>query len=144
MAMGIRGGHMVLFEWDDSYSVDVAEIDEQHKKLVGMINKLHDALEQKKDETVVDDILNDLIDYADEHFSVEEKYFDKFSYEETVPHKKQHRQFIERVGNLKRGHRAGGETLSQDVLQFMKDWLIGHINGSDKKYTQCFKDNGLE
>ena len=135
---------MVLIEWSDDYSVQVAEIDEQHKVLVGYINDLHEALESGKDDDTLQDVLNGLIDYTTEHFSKEEEYFNKFGYEDEVPHRNEHKQFVVRIVNFKRGAAGGGEALSQEVLDFMKTWLIGHINGSDKKYTQCFRDNGLE
>ena len=48
---------MVLFEWDDTYSVNVGEIDEQHQKLVGMLNDLHEAMEQGKDKDALQEIL---------------------------------------------------------------------------------------
>jgi hemerythrin-like metal-binding protein len=134
---------MVLFEWDDTYSVNVGEIDEQHQKLVGMLNDLHEAMERGKDKDTLQEILFGLFEYADEHFEVEEKYFEEFGYEDAVPHKKQHRTFITRVNNMKQGLASGSETRSMEVMEFMKTWLQGHIKGSDQKYSMCFNDNGL-
>jgi hemerythrin len=135
---------MALMEWNNSYSVNVAEIDVQHKKLVDMINDLNDAMSQGKGKDVIGKILGGLIDYAGSHFATEEKYFDKFGYPETISHKKAHADLVKKVLEYQDGFNKGSISLSVEVMRFLKDWLILHIQGTDKKYTAFFNEKGLK
>ncbi len=124
-------------------SVNVKEIDAQHKKLVQMLNELHDAMMQRKSKEALGKIIGGLIEYADVHFKTEEKYFDKFGYPETEAHKKEHSDFVKKVTDFKKGYDEGRLLLSMDVMNFLRDWLKNHIMGSDKKYSKFFNDHGL-
>ena len=79
---------MALVTWNDSLSVNVAEIDQQHRKLIAMINELNDAMKIGKGKDVLGGIVNSLISYTATHFKTEEKYFAQFGYPDTEDHKK--------------------------------------------------------
>jgi hemerythrin len=134
---------MALINWSDSFSVNVSEIDLQHKKLVTMINELSDAMKQGRGKDIMGKIVTDLINYALTHFITEEKYFDKFGYPETDSHNKEHTAFAQRVSDFKEGFENGRLSLSIEVLHFLSDWLQNHIKGTDKKYSQFFNEKGL-
>ena len=70
---------MVFMNWDESLSVHVKKIDDQHKKLIHIINRAHDTnlLEDREEG---DKILNELLEFTRVHFSTEEKYFEKCNY----------------------------------------------------------------
>lgn len=135
---------MPLITWTDSFSVKVAEIDKEHKKLVEMINKLYDAMKVGKSKDVMGEILNNLISYTATHFKTEEKYFDLYNYPEKETHKAEHKEFVKTVTKFKNDFDSGNATISIEVMNFLKDWLTKHINGTDKKYTKCFNDHGLK
>ncbi|GAB4177975.1 MAG: bacteriohemerythrin [Calditrichia bacterium] len=134
---------MALIEWNDTLSVKVHEIDLQHKKLVALINELNDAMRQGKGKEVVGKIINDLINYTLTHFQTEEKYFDRFDYPETESHKKEHANFVSKVSEFQDKFEKGSFSLSIEVLNFLSNWLRSHIKGTDMKYSQFFRDNGL-
>jgi len=135
---------MALIQWNDSLSVKVAEIDQQHKRLIAMINELHDAMKQGKGKDVLGKIINGLSSYAVMHFSTEEKYFDRFGYPETESHKKKHVAFVKKVLEFKDGFEKGELNLTLNVMNFLSDWLKNHIMGTDKKYSQFFNEKGLK
>lgn len=135
---------MAFIKWDDSLSVNVKEIDEQHKKLVDLINKLTDAMSAGKAKQILGNILNELASYTVIHFKTEEKYFDKFKYPFTISHKKEHNDFIKKINDFKRDFESGKALLSVEIMKFLKDWLIKHIKGSDKKYSEFFNKHGLK
>lgn len=135
---------MALFQWDSSFSVDVAEIDKQHQKLVEMINNLNDAMKQGKGKDVLVKIFGELFTYAGNHFATEEKYFEKFKYPAAASHKLEHTNFVKKVSELKDGFDSGKISLTIEVMNFLKDWLKGHIQGTDKKYGPFFNANGLK
>jgi len=133
---------MALIKWDGSLSVNVAEIDEQHKKLIGMINVFYDNIRDKK-EDALGTLLNSLIDYTKYHFSTEEQYMDKFNYQNTDSHKKAHRLFTEKVLDVKKRFDSGQIVLTFEITNYLKDWIVDHVMRTDKRYARCFNDNGL-
>lgn len=133
----------LLIEWNDSLSVGVSEIDRQHMKLVGLINKLHQAMSEGHAKDVMSQILDEMISYTDEHFKTEERYFNQFKYIKTVEHMREHRNFVNTALQLQSDFKSGKLGISVGTMEFLKDWLTKHIQGSDKEYTKCFNENGL-
>ncbi len=134
---------MPLVFWDQKYSVNVKEIDAQHQRLFELINNLYDAMKKGEGKDVLPKIIEELANYTVYHFSTEEKYFDKFNYPETEAHKIQHKNFVDKVTEFKKGYDNLQVALTVDVISFLQDWLINHISGSDKKYSAFFNQNGL-
>lgn len=130
--------------WSNEYSVNVEEIDNQHKKLFKMINILHEAAVAKQSKDLLADLFNDLSDFCDSHFGMEENYFAQFQYPEAKKHISEHKVFRRRVEEFKNEFEAGEGLLSLRVSIFLNTWLKKHILGTDKKYVQCFHENGLK
>jgi methyl-accepting chemotaxis protein/hemerythrin len=131
-----------LFEWDDSLSVKVTEIDNQHKRLIDLINQLHKAMGEGKSKEEIDGILNGLIDYTKTHFGYEENLFDKYKYPETTQHKQAHIDLVKQVVEFEKKFKEGKENISMDLMNFLKNWLINHIKGTDQKYSKFLNDHG--
>ena len=131
---------MAFAEWDQSFSVGVKLIDDQHKELFGFINAFHE------DRANLKHTLEDLLSYIDFHFKTEERYFKDFGYENQEEHMAQHKFYEEKIGEIYKKFLLEKESeakLSQDVDVFIKDWITHHIKESDKKYQQCFNRRGL-
>jgi len=122
-------------QWDESYSVGIDTIDADHKKLLGMINQLQTAAHYKTDKTMIEDILNDLVDYTKYHFTREEGMMQDADYPDFDAHKKQHEEMIAQVGKFVDEYRVDGTKTIEEVAMYLKTWLINHINGSDQKYA---------
>lgn len=135
---------MALIQWTDSLSVQVAEIDGQHQKLVRMINELNDAMRQGKGKEMLGPIVSGLIGYARTHFSTEEQYFERFGYPDADSHRKEHAEFTRKVTEFKAGFDAGKFGLSIEIINFLSDWLQKHIMGVDRKYVSFFHEKGLK
>jgi len=135
---------MSLINWSSNFSVEVEEIDQQHKMLLKRINELHEATLAGEEKTVLGKLINQLTVYAAFHFAKEEHYFDMFGYPETNIHKKQHDDFERKVTQFEHEFKAGRQDLSMDVIRFLAEWLINHIRGSDQKYVLFFKERGLK
>jgi hemerythrin len=134
---------MALIHWDSSFSVNVAEIDRQHQKLVQMINGLNDAMREGKGKDVLANVIDGLIGYTRTHFGTEEKYFDQFQYPDRDNHKKEHVEFVKKVSEFREKFEKGQIGLSIQVMNFLSDWLRNHIMGVDKKYGPFFNEKGL-
>lgn len=135
---------MAIITWDSSLSVDVSEVDRQHKKLVDLINELHDAMRVGKAKEVMSKVIKELVDYAVQHFSLEEKKMQEYQYENYTQHKVEHDQFVAKAAALQRDFNSGKVTVTLDTMTFLKDWLTKHIMGTDKKYVVCFHENGFK
>ena len=71
---------MELFTWSDEMSVNIKRIDEQHKKLIDLLNSLFLAMIEGQAQSVIEKIVGELINYADYHFKTEEYYFEEHNY----------------------------------------------------------------
>ena len=135
---------MPLFQWSQNLSVNIAEIDTQHKRLVDLINHLHDSMKGGKGKEAMGKILKDLTDYTVYHFSTEEKLFEKYGYPESARHKKEHEDLTKQVLDIGRKYNAGDMILTMDLMNFLKEWLNNHIMQVDKKYSSYFNAKGVK
>lgn len=135
---------MLLIQWNDSYNVNVKIIDKQHQKLAAIINELHDAMGKRKTKEVLGKVIDGLISYTETHFITEETYFNQFGYKDKDAHKKEHNEFVDKVLDFKQEFDNGRLMLSIEIMIFLKDWLVKHIQISDKKYSPLFNERGLE
>lgn len=134
---------MALINWQPDFSVNVAEIDEQHQLLVNMINDLYDAMRARKEKEVLGKLLSRLSVYAAMHFAKEEHYFDLFDYPEAEAHKNEHFEIEQKIMQLESDFNNGAENISMEIMKFLSNWLIGHIKASDRKYGPFLNERGL-
>lgn len=135
---------MALIKWDSSFSVNVELIDKQHQMLVKMINELYDAMRSGKEKEALQKLINRLSDYAAMHFAAEEHYFDIFGYPDSEAHKKAHSDFERKVAKFENEFDQGRQSLSREIMNFLGDWLVEHIKGSDMKYSPFLNERGLK
>lgn len=130
--------------WSDDLSVGLQEIDEQHKILIRLINRLYDeAILKKADQPAINDILNELIQYTIIHFSVEESLFRIFDYPDTDSHQKKHENLKKQVIEIYNKFRDG-VPVDLELMRFLRHWIKHHIMIDDKKYTPFFLEKGIK
>ena len=135
---------MPLMTWTDKLSVGVGVLDEDHKRLVSMVNSLYDAVQGGHGKESLGRTLNELIQYTKVHFAREEAFFAQTGYPATAAHKVEHDKLTQQVVDVQQKYASGATTtLSLDVLHFLKDWLIKHIQGSDQKYRPHLNAKGI-
>ena len=136
---------MPLMEWTPAMFVGVKEIDAEHKKLVLLINQLYEAMQRGAGHEALGQILTGLINYTATHFAHEEKLFAETNYPDAVAHKKEHENLKQRVLDIQKRYKAGEEdTLSIETLTFLKNWLINHTTGSDRKFGPHLNSHGIK
>ena len=123
---------MSLFLWKKSYEIGVAEIDMQHRKLVGMINELSDAMLEKRGYRAVPHILEELADYVKLHFSDEEKLMEKYNFPDAPRHLLAHEAFARKVVDFKEAYELEEDLDVRELLDFLCGWLKNHITVNDK------------
>lgn len=134
---------MALFEWEPRYSVYINEFDNHHKKLLELLQKLHQSMLDGQGKIIVGEILDELKEYTVYHFNAEEQQMEKYGYPEFEAHKAQHNNLIEQLEDLIKSFKEGKSTITTDTYRFLNKWLTNHILSGDKQYTSFFKEKGL-
>jgi len=132
-----------ILVWNDSLELGIKSIDDQHKRLVEMICALHEAMRTGQGKGQVEHIVKGLEDYAVEHFGYEESLMEKYKYPGYLNHRKEHDDFVRKVMTFGEEFRANKAALTTEVMDFLKNWLVGHIKGTDKKYAPFFLERGV-
>jgi len=134
---------MAAITWNESLSVKIESIDDQHKKLIDMINDFYENISKRTNNENILVLLQGMKKYTVEHFGYEERYMRQYSYPEYEQHKHEHDNFIARVTALEEKFKKGTIILSYEITSFLKDWIKHHIQNSDMKYTSFFQNNGM-
>lgn len=128
--------------WDDSYSVGIEAIDNDHRKLMGLINNLQASVHYHTGASFERQSLDELIDYTRFHFGREEALMEKHGFPEFEEHKRQHQAMIEEVGRFVANYEKQGVDALEPVAEYLKVWLIKHINGTDQQYGPFLRERG--
>ncbi|MDD5547655.1 MAG: bacteriohemerythrin [Candidatus Pacebacteria bacterium] len=144
------------FIWNNSYSVNVKIIDEQHVAFLDIVNHIFDLLDtesllsaEQTEEAQKEKLLaaiSELHNYSFFHLTTEEGFFQQFNYENTKEHMEAHDLFRKRVSNYMEASKRPDidiKVVANDMANFSREWLTNHILTEDKKYTKCFNDHGL-
>lgn len=134
---------MSAFAWSDKYSVNIREIDDQHKKLISMVDTLHTAMRQGQGKAALDSILKELIQYTRTHFATEERLMKLNGYPDYDAHKAKHDKMTDKVAKIYRDYQDGKVSITLDVMKFLQDWIDKHILSTDKQYAPYLNAKGV-
>ena len=134
---------MAVFAWNENYSVNIKEIDEQHKKLIGFIAKLDDAMRKGQGKSALEGILRELVQYTRTHFAAEERIMKTHGYPELEEHKRKHDSMTQKVLDVQKQYEDGAINITLEVMKFLENWVDKHIMGTDKKYSSFLNANGV-
>ena len=130
---------MTFMPWTSALELGIDEIDQQHQRLVDLTNQLHDELSHDLPRReAIGDVLEGLVDYTHNHFIMEEVLFRKYAYSHEEAHEAEHGVFTGRIMDLLTRF-EDGETVGQEALELLKDWLIHHICKVDRAYLPFFR-----
>jgi hemerythrin-like metal-binding protein len=134
---------MTAIQWSDELSVNIPSIDNQHKTLIKLINRLDDAINAGNTRHVLQVVLGELTRYTEAHFIYEEALFDMYGYPGSPGHKKAHKKLFEKVEQFKQAL-ARDEDIYQELAGFLNEWLYHHILREDMAYAQHLLNKGAE
>jgi hemerythrin-like metal-binding protein len=133
----LTGGrpHLKQFVWTEAYSVGVPGLDEQHKRIIALINRLADLHGSHAAFPVqaVHEVLSEMHDYSQTHFKSEEAYLRQIGFPEIEPHLREHSAFIEDISAFSIATSRGVLDLAE-LHGYLTRWLIEHILESDMHY----------
>ena len=134
---------MPFIDWTEQLSTKVKTFDDQHKKLFGLVNDLHDNMAQGKGKDVMEKTLAWLVNYTKTHFASEEEMMTRHKYLGYLSHKAEHDELTRQAADLLKKLQAGEPVMSVQVMRFLKDWLEQHIMKVDKQYGPFLNAKGV-
>ena len=133
----------VFFKWSTDYSVNIKTIDDQHRELVNILNRLFVAVSKREGEKAIAGILDALISYTQTHFALEERLMLLAKYKDLQPHINEHKKLIAQLDQLRTKYLQQEKPIYFEMLSFLKTWLREHIQGVDTKYSAALHQAGF-
>ena len=127
---------MPLIQWKDNYSVHYDQLDEHHKRFVGIINRLYDSVMSADSVDSMQPIIAELMEYSAYHFSAEEQFMRDTAYQGLEAHQTQHRYYQDKIAELYRMKLDDQLEVARELIIFLGDWLLHHILEEDKQYAK--------
>jgi len=126
---------MALFKWYKRYSVNNEELDNHHKTLFGIFNRLYDNCLGNESAKCLNPIIEELVSYSSYHFSAEEQHMRNIGYKEIDKHIIEHRGFTQKTLNLQQVSDKNDPDVTRELIAFLGKWLLNHVIIEDKKYS---------
>lgn len=121
--------------WTDDLSVNNTLIDNEHKKLFALIDSFYNGIKDNSPRERLEQLIGGLVDYTKTHFANEENHMRRMNYPQLKEHQQLHQHFIDKTQNYYDRLKEGKLILSIEVTNFLKEWLVKHIKGSDQQYV---------
>lgn len=128
---------MALLVWQDDLNIGIDVIDQQHRRIIEMLNHLHVA-QASMQRAAVGEVIDEVVDYTLSHFAFEEELMEEAGYPFCAAHKRVHEVFIKRVSEYRMRFQAG-EDISDELRTMLSRWLFNHIRGDDQAYAEQVK-----
>ncbi len=134
---------MALMAWDESYSVNVREIDSQHRRLVRLLNELHEAMKFGRSRDGLGEIFHEVVEYAKYHFATEERLMREARFPDYLLHRAVHEDVISRLADFHGQFDDRGPAITMMTLQFFRDWLRNHFVAEDQAIGRYVNSAGI-
>lgn len=135
---------MAFLDWNDSYNIGIREIDIQHRGLFDIISKLSRTQRYEPDGAFFRATLHTLIDYARVHFATEERYMKEAGYPGLIEHQREHRLFFPEIQKFMDALERNEPDIHQKILEYMRQWYLSHILGTDRDYQKSLLEKGFK
>lgn len=136
---------MPVLTWDESYSVGVRKIDNEHKLLIAMINKAYDSVNDQDDQDALRELADDMRGYAKSHFATEADFMVKYDYPGIEEHRRKHNDFMLHAAPTAKLFSNEGQDIDPlKVFKYLAEWLSDHIQETDKELGAFLNEKGVE
>ena len=133
---------MELFKWHTTYSVDNEELDNHHKRLFNILNRLYENCMGTELTHTLDPIVEELVSYSNDHFAAEEQHMRENMFHDIVAHIAKHREFTSKLETLKAQCHGNSLDVAQELIILLGNWLLRHVLTEDMKYSELSKGIG--
>jgi hemerythrin len=133
---------MSIIKWREAYNTGVDQFDEEHHKIVELINIMFETIRDKSDTQITLKVIEELISYTEYHFTNEEDAMKASAYRHTDAHIAAHERLIKRVQQFQVNISENFPEGTSGLYRFLREWLVEHIQAVDKQYGPHLKDSG--
>jgi hemerythrin len=134
---------MAIIEWNESLALNIPRIDEQHHRLVTMMGELETSVKEGTGGLYINYVLEELIRYITGHFEDEEQLMMRHNFPGLGSHRQEHDSYVTRLKDIK-GSFRDGDVLSRHTLDFLEEWIVNHIKGTDQIYGSFIRAEAVE
>lgn len=135
---------METINWSARYSVGVENLDEQHKQIIGMLNRLVTSPEARDaNSETISEILTTMTRYSLEHFKTEESLLKAHGYPDFEQHRQEHVAYRRKTIDFSTATSLGVESVPQILVTYLFEWWTNHILKEDMKYKSFFAEKGV-
>lgn len=131
---------MAVIQWDSRYSVDVRQIDRQHRKIIDILNGIYSLQNVEKDAKELQKVFDKLRGYILRHFKAEEAYLAERGCEEIELQRSEHEAFIEKVCSFQQDFLKRKPLTIINLFNYVWDWFAHHILTVDKKCVNSIRE----
>lgn len=122
-------------QWTTDLSVRNSRIDTEHQRWIELFNNFYSGIAEGKPKERLEELILGMLDYTRYHFNSEETLMQSINYPDIQKHKEEHAAFISKIEEFHQKFVNGKMLLSLEVTNFLKNWLVNHIKGSDMQYA---------
>lgn len=134
---------MAYITWKETFEIGFQIIDDQHKSFISLLNELHEAQSTGTSQHLIKEALVKFLDYTHYHFETEEELFKQYNYPLADEHIEEHAYFINKVRAFQINVQKNDLLLSLKTIDFLKDWTINHILGTDQQFSDFIRTREL-
>lgn len=125
---------MTLIEWREEFNTGVAEVDHEHRELIGLINQLHAQIGAGAQRETVSDFLGEVFAKISAHFALEETVMRKHEYDEYADHKADHEKLLDDLRDIMDAFEDGtGADYKTALGSAVRDWFVNHFKTKDAR-----------
>jgi len=135
---------MAIIKWRDSYETGIAEMDNQHRQLILLINRLYEIIKEQEGFESADTILQEMADYAEHHLRDEENLLAEHSFPGLADQLKSHQHYQAQIEELLKTMEQDHRKATQEIYVFLRQWWLNHIVLEDKEYGSYLQSKGLK
>ncbi|MDR1957024.1 MAG: bacteriohemerythrin [Treponema sp.] len=134
-------GTDVFVVWEDRYSVGMPSLDDQHKELFALTNKLYEACRGGEEvaREHFKEVIRGTVEYVQFHFTSEERLMERINFPGLAEHKQEHLAFVKQVLEEVKNFESGKSFVPNTFVRFLRDWVLTHIAMTDIKYADYIK-----
>ena len=132
-----------IVTFNEMYHLGIKEIDNQHKRIIEMLNKLLQTFKLGNAEQTMLIELNELIDYTQYHFSYEEQLLERTGFPEAEQHADSHQLMLSKILTLRKDYYDNKFEVMYEILQILFRWATNHTTTLDSKYVMHLKRQGF-
>jgi hemerythrin len=129
--------------WDQSFSVNIAELDHQHQRLFRTVAELSYAVRTGRADSIINEVLEKVIQHTVSHFAAEELLLQQHGYPGLAAHRYEHQMLAQQLSKFHLSNIAGKPDIASSLLVFLQTWLRDHILKTDKDYSAFLNARGV-